>query len=233
MKKMDGKVFKAGVSAILILLFAITASAQQTAVDYLNRGKEQFEKKNYLQAQENFDKAVELDPELAEAYYFRGRVQLDDDKAEADFTKAIELKPNYPEAYFRRGLKSDLNNDREAAMRDYSKAVELNPQFVDAYMARAVLYLLDNKGAAAIADYTRVIELKPDGESYYVRGNSYLEIGEYSKAVADLTRSIQLDPKYYWSYKQRAKAYRMLKRFKLAEADELKAAEVGPPSLTQ
>lgn len=230
---MKSKVVTYILSSVFIALISVAAIAQQTADDYLKRGKELLEKKNYLQAKENFEKAIELNPALAEAYYFRGRVQLDDKKADADFTKAIELKPDYPEAYFHRGLTNDLNSNRAGAMRDYNKAIELNPKYVDAYMTRAVLYLLDRKGALAIADYTRVIELKPDGESYYVRGNSYLEIGQYAKAIADLTRAIQLDPTYYWSYKQRAKAYRKLKRFRLAEADELKAAEIGPPSITQ
>lgn len=233
MKDMKSNVARHILSSALLLLFAATSFAQQTADEYLKRGKELFEKKDYLQALENFDKAVELNPTLAEAYYFRARVQLDDRKAEADFNKAIELNPAYPEAYFRRGLMKDLSGDSAAALRDYNRAIELNPKFVDAYMTRAVLYLLDNKGALAIADYTRVIELKPDGTSYYVRGNSYLEIGEYQKAVTDLTRSIKLDPTYFWSYKQRAKAYRMLKRFRLAEADELKASKIGPPAINQ
>jgi tetratricopeptide (TPR) repeat protein len=222
---------KAILSLVFMLLIPAASFARQTADDHLKRGKELFEKKNYLQAQEHFEKAIELNPGLAEAYYFRGRVQLDDKKADDDLTGAIELKPDYAEAYFRRGLKNDLSNNRAAALRDYNKAIELAPKFIDAYMARAVLHLLAGKGPLAIADYTKVIELKPDGESYYVRGNSYLEIGEYEKAVADLTRSIKLDPTYYWSYKQRAKAYRQLKRFRLAEADELKAAEIGPPSI--
>ena len=217
----------------LVLLISISALAQQTADDFLKHGKNLFEKKDYLGAQENFEKAIKLNPNLAEAYYFRGRVQLEHEKAVADFTKAIELKPDYAEAYFRRGLGNDLNNKRAAALKDYNKALEINPKFIDAYMTRAVLYLLDNKGQLAIADYTKVIELKPDGESYYVRGNSYLEIGEYTKAITDLTKSIQLDPTYYWSYKQRAKAYRQLKKLRLAQADERKAAEIGPPVITQ
>jgi tetratricopeptide (TPR) repeat protein len=224
---------KAALLVALLLLAPSAALARQTFDEYLKRGIEFFEKKDYLRAQENFDRAVELNPRSAEAYFFRGRVQLDYKKAGADFTKAIELRPDYPEAYFQRGLKSDIEGDRAAALRDYSKAIELNPKYVEAYMTRAAVHLLDNRGAQAIADYTRVIELKPDGESYYVRGNSYLEIGDSAKAVADLTRSIQLDPTYYWSYKQRAKAYRQLKRFRLAEADERKAAEIGPPSATQ
>jgi tetratricopeptide (TPR) repeat protein len=214
---------------LFALLIPAAAAAQQTADDYLKLGKEQLEKKDYLHAKESFEKAVELDPQSAEARCFRGTVELDNEKAEADFTKAIELKPDYAEAYFQRGLGRDLGGKDQAAIEDYTKAIELNPKFVKAYMTRAVLYLLANKGKEAIADYTKVIELKPDGESYYVRGNAYLEIGEDAKAVADLTRSIELDPTYYWSYMQRAKAYRHLNRLRLAEADERQAARIGAP----
>ena len=216
-------------SAFFALLVPAACVAQQTSEDYLKLGKDQLEKKDYLRAKESFEKAVELDPKSAAAYCFRGLVQLDREKGVADFTKAIELKPDYAEAYFQRGLERDLGGNDPAALADYNKAIELNPKFINAYMTRAVLYLLDNKGAEAIADYTKVIELKPDGESYYVRGNAYLEIGEYAKAVADLTKSIELDPTYYWSYMQRAKAYRSLKKLALAEADERQAARIGPP----
>ena len=226
---MNNSIAKLFFLALLVLLIPAACFGQQTAEDYLRRGKEQLEKKDYLRARESFEKAVELDPSSAEAYCFRGMVQLDDKQAAADFTKAIELRPDYAEAYFQRGLGRDLGGKDQAALEDYSKAIELNPKFVNAYMTRAVLYLLANKGKEAIADYTKVIELKPDGESYYVRGNSYLEIGEYAKAVADLTKSIELDPTYYWSYMQRAKAYRHLKKFGLAEADEQKAARIGAP----
>ena len=226
---MKGRFLKLILPACFALLMPAAAPAQQTAEEYLRLGKEQLEKKDYLHAKESFEKAVELDPKSAEAYCFRGTVQLDDEKAAADFTKAIELKPDYAEAYFQRGLGRDLGGKQPAAIEDYSKAIELNPKFVNAYMTRAVLYLLAGRGKEAIADYTKVIELKPDGESYYVRGNSYLELGEYAKAVADLTRSIELDPTYYWSYMQRAKAYRHLNRPRLAEADERQAARIGPP----
>lgn len=226
---MKSTFLKLVLASLLALLLPAAGFAQQTAEDYLKFGKDQLEKKDYLRAQESFERAVELDPGSAEAYYFRGMVQFDDEKSAADFTKAIGLKPDYAEAYYQRGLRRDLGGKDEAAIEDYNKAIELDPKFVKAYMTRAVLYLLANKGKEAIADYTKVIELKPDGESYYVRGTAYLEIGEYAKAVPDLTRSIELDPTYYWSYMQRAKAYRRLKKFDLAQADERQAARIGPP----
>ena len=210
-----------------------TVQAQTTADEFIKRGKELLDQKQYYAAGQAFDAAVKLDPSSAAAYCYRGKLQLDRDKGNADLSKAIELKPDYADAYYERGLNNDLGDNRAAALRDYNKAIELNPRFLEAYRTRAVIYLLEGKGPLAIADYTKIIELKPDGESYYMRGNSYLEIGQDAKAIVDLTKSIQLDPTYYWSYMQRAKAYRNLKNFKLAQADESKAAQIGPPKIEQ
>ncbi|MBV8846400.1 MAG: tetratricopeptide repeat protein [Bryobacterales bacterium] len=49
----------------------------------------------------DFTRAIELRPDYAEAYYFRGlakRAKGDKDGAVADFMKAIGLKPDYAEA---------------------------------------------------------------------------------------------------------------------------------------
>jgi tetratricopeptide (TPR) repeat protein len=205
--------------------------AQTTADEFIKRGKELLEKKEFYAAGQAFDAAVKLDPASAVAHCYRGKLQIDREKGNADLSKAIELKPDYADAYYERGLNNDLGDSRAAALRDYNKAIELNPRLLDAYRTRAVIYLLEGKGALAIADYTKIVDLKPDGESYYMRGNSYLEIGQDAKAIIDLTKSIQLDPTYYWSYMQRAKAYRHLKQFKLAQADESKAAQIGPPKI--
>lgn len=219
------------ICAIVLGCLTSAAQAQTTAAEFIKRGKELLEQKQFYAAGQAFDAAVKLDPSSAEAYCFRGKLQLDHAKGNDDLSKAIALKPDYADAYYERGLNQDLGDDRAAALRDYNKAIELDPRHLNAYRTRAVLYLLAGKGDLAIADYTRIIELKPDGESYYMRGNSYLEIGRNAKAVVDLTKSIQLDPTYYWSYMQRAKAYRNLKNFRLAQADEKKAAQIGPPKV--
>lgn len=213
----------------LILITAIPCGAQQSAEEFIERGKDQLSRKQYLEAAASFEAAVKLDPKLPAAYYYRGRSQTDNKLGLADLTKAIALKPDYAEAYYQRGLIHDLDSHAALALVDYNKAIQLNPRYIEAYMGRAVLYLLDHKGPQAIADYTKIIALRPDGDSYYMRGNSYLEIGQPAKAIPDLTKAIELDPTYYWSYKRRAKAYFQLRKYKLAEADDSKAAEIGPP----
>ena len=54
-----------------------------------------------------YDKAIELDPRYAPAYYNRGNAyyKLENvDQALADYDKAIELNPNYAPAYSNRGI---------------------------------------------------------------------------------------------------------------------------------
>ena len=215
---------------LVTAFLAVSGQAQTTAEEFLKRGIARRENKQYLEAQKDFEKAVELAPQMAEAYFWRAESQLDDEKAFADYAKAIALKPDYAMAYYKRGLKKSFT-DNKAALIDYNKAIELDPKIPDAFLARALVFLLAGNYKPAIADYTKLIELKPDGESYYVRGTAYLDSGDNQRAVADYTKSIALDPNYYWTYKQRAKAYRSLRKFKEAGADEAKAIQIGPPKV--
>ena len=127
------------------------AQAQTSADELIKRGKELLAQKQYYEASKIFDAAVKADPASAEAYFFRGKLALDDAQGMSDLAKAIELRPDYAEAYYERGLKYDLANNSAAALADYNKALQLNPQFIDAYRSCAVLYLLAGKGEAAIS----------------------------------------------------------------------------------
>ena len=208
----------------------VALQAQTTAEEFLERGIARRENKQYIEAEKDFNKAVELDPKSAKAYFWRAEAQLNDEKAFADYARAIELKPDYAMAYYKRGLRKSFT-DNKAALVDYNRSIELDPTFPEAYLSRALVYLLANNYKLAILDYTKLIELKPDGASYYVRGTAYLDSGDNVRAIADFTKSIELDATYYWTFKQRAKAYRNIKKFKSAQADEQKANRIGPPKV--
>ncbi|HIK90410.1 MAG TPA: tetratricopeptide repeat protein [Planctomycetes bacterium] len=83
------------------------------------------------EAMDDYDKAIEDDPENAEAYYKRGFALLSHsnalDAAVVDFNKAIELKPDYARAYLMRGRAYESLGDTEKANADRAKALELQP----------------------------------------------------------------------------------------------------------
>lgn len=86
-----------------------------------------------------YDKAIELNPTVAQAYFNRGACKgnnFDFDGAIKDYDKAIELNPEYMEAYGNRGnakinmftSKGNLNptpEQTESACEDFHKAVSL------------------------------------------------------------------------------------------------------------
>ena len=85
--------------------------------------------KQYSEAIADYDKAIELDPRSASAYYNRGVTKYnlkEYSEAIADYDKAIELDPNFALAYYARGLACrELGKEEEAKMKDFKKAQEL------------------------------------------------------------------------------------------------------------
>jgi len=91
-----------------------------------------------------YDKALELNPTVAQAYFNRGACKgnnFDFLGAIADYDKAIEINPNYMEAYGNRGnakintftSKGSLNPTQEqtaSACEDFTKAVSLGDRTV-------------------------------------------------------------------------------------------------------
>ena len=64
----------------------------------------------------------------------------------------------------------------------------------------------------AVRDFSRAIELDPDdAESYYERGMSRVELGEYDGAIEDFDRAAKLDPDHPSIAQERAVAVKMAK----------------------
>ncbi|MCW5961283.1 MAG: tetratricopeptide repeat protein [Pyrinomonadaceae bacterium] len=194
----------------------------------IKRGVSYSKANKFIEAIEDLDRAIEIDPKSAEAYLERGKLEIGDEGEIKYFTKAIELKPDYADAYYQRGLTYFLI-DKEKSLADNTKVIELDPSNFESYITRGNIFRLRGDNARAIADYSKAVEINPDDRTFYIRGQTYLEMGFFNKAVEDLTRSAELRPDYYWTYINRAKAYRGLRKIYLARADEKRAAEICKP----
>ncbi len=96
------------------------------------RGIVRFKQKNYRGAIADFDRAIALNPELAEAYYYRGFAcgKLEEYKlAIDDFNRALEIKPLWPEAYNNRGNIYYKLKEYEKAIADYQRSLSIEPKF--------------------------------------------------------------------------------------------------------
>ncbi len=125
-------------------------------IDYLERANQQFNKKNYQAALENYNLAIKHYPTLAEAYYNRGlvkRIICNHEEAIQDFSIATILKPKMFLAYYYRGLTYYELGDYPYAMANYNHAIMLNSKLARAYYQRAIICGELGKNSQAYEDF--------------------------------------------------------------------------------
>lgn len=197
---------------------------QMTSGDYIRSGNRYYDKKDYQNALESYNRAVELDENNAVAYYNRGCVfsrQKEYNKAIADYSKAIELDKNYVNAYYGRGIVYGEQGKYDKAIEDYSRTIELDKNYAYAYNNRGIVFYEQREYEKAIEDYSKAIELdENDAVAYYNRGIVYDEQGKYDKAIEDYSRATELDINYKNAYLNRAYVYRLLGENEKALEDE-------------
>jgi tetratricopeptide (TPR) repeat protein len=203
-----------------ILLNYIRLSALFIGIGYFEKGIEAC------------NEAIELNPNIAQAYYNRGTAYgklKEHEEAIEDYNKALELNPEYAAAYNNRGTAYGELKQYEEAIEDYNKAIELNPNIAQGYNNRGNAYGKLKQYEEAIEDYNKAIELNPNiAQGYNNRGNAYGELKQYEKAIEDYNKALELNPEYAAAYYNRGTAYGKLKQHEKAIEDYNKALELNP-----
>lgn len=142
-------------------------SVTDRAKQALFTGKSHIKTHRYNDAINELTKAVELDPQSAEAYRQRGiayRRSRRTGSAIADYTRAIELQPEWAEAYRNRGRAFKDNKEYGKAIADFTRAIELDPRTAETYYNRGETHHLQHDDKRAIADLERCLKLNPGRE---------------------------------------------------------------------
>jgi tetratricopeptide (TPR) repeat protein len=206
---------------------------EPTAEDFLEQGNEKYRNQDYQGAFADYDRAIQLKPDYAIAYYNRGGVRsaLGDKKgAISDFDRAIQLNSDDATTYHNRGVARSALGDNEGAFSDYDRAIRLKPDDAKAYNNQGIARgaLGDNEGA--FSDYDRAIQINPDlAEAYNNRGLARRNLGDNEGAISDYDRAIQIKPDYATAYVNRGDARRDLGNNAGAIQDYQKALELYPP----
>jgi tetratricopeptide (TPR) repeat protein len=190
------------------------------AIYYNKRGLAYERQEEYQKAIDEYNKAIELDPEYVNPYYNLGNAYRDLKKylkSIDNYTKAIELDPEFAWPYNNRGQVYERHEEYQKAIDDYTRAIEISPD-AKPYRNRANVYEKLEEYQKAIDDYTKAIELDPEdansykirGLAYNIHGLTYNKLEEYQKAIDDYTRVIELDPEYAAVYNDRGDAYKKL-----------------------
>ena len=146
-------------------------------------------------ASTNIDKALDLDPQLADAYAAKGllettvwsrtRVGNGNVAAEAAFRRAIELNPNHASAYMWFASLRDTEERDEEAIELYQRSMELDPLGRIPYTNLPTLYAQRGKNQEAIRLWLDAIEIHPEWPTpYQFLATHLLGMGRLDEAFA-------------------------------------------------
>ncbi len=168
--------------------------------DYLSRGDDFYQSNEYELALKAYDKAIELKPDFAAAWYNRG-VALGElgryEEALKAYDKAIELKLDFAAAWDSRGVALDELGRHDEALEAHDKAIELKPDYARAWYNRGVTLGKRGRHDEALKAIDKAIELKPDyAEAWFHKACTYSLKGNKENALKNLSKAIDLDAKY-------------------------------------
>ncbi|HEX9422262.1 MAG TPA: protein kinase [Pyrinomonadaceae bacterium] len=145
------------------------------------------------------EKAIEVDPDLAEAYASRGHVkwkERDWSGAESDFKRSIQLNPNYSYAHLFYSIFLTFNGRFEEGLIESKRSVELDPYSIPIVANVAYVNYFARRTDEAIASGRRAVAFDPSipiarqrlGMAYEQKGMLPEAIAEFQAAVIQSNR---------------------------------------------
>ncbi len=214
----------------------LLGTATPSAEDHYNRAVNLAMQKNYEQAIDEYDLALALDPDLAEAYLGRGDAyyELEEyDLAIQDFDQVIAnaqtlTSEQLVSGYSIRGWTYFELTEYDLALDDFNRAIAQDPEHASAYNGRGRVYHFTNNYSQAVDDFSQALALEPDNAvSLTHRAVTHAALDNQDQAIDDTTQAIAIDPSYARAYTIRADAYLNKDDFNMAIADYSQALELG------
>ncbi|MDR3698308.1 MAG: protein kinase [Candidatus Sulfopaludibacter sp.] len=153
----------------------------------------------FPEAQASAERALDLDPHLAEAHNALGLIRLyrqwDWGGSEEALTRAIELNPNYAGAHANYALLLTCGKRFEQAIVEVNRGAELDPLSSVHPATLGYVYYQARQFDRAIAQLGKA--LAADGRSpqaYFYRGTANIAVARFDRAIADFDAGLKLSP---------------------------------------
>lgn len=149
------------------------------------------------QKKEYIRRALEIDPDLAEAHASLGyQYMLDYNWAESEreMKRAIELNPNYAQAYQWNCARLMMLGRYDDAMSSIKRALELDPTSTGINFYYSVLLFVSGKTDESIEQLNRLAEIEPDfvwAHTWLYR--IYRQTGNHAAAVEERAKAFEVD----------------------------------------
>jgi Tol biopolymer transport system component len=148
---------------------------------------------------EHRQRAEELLPETAEAYFLRAMTAITVKEQLASLDKALQLDAGHYESRRLRAFTYYASRKYEKMKDDALAMTILRPHDPLGYSLRAIAWRELGRYQDAVGDYDRATTLTPKGDSQYVdlsaqRCEAFLRMGDYEHVLAEAQECLKLSP---------------------------------------
>ncbi|HPZ06774.1 MAG TPA: tetratricopeptide repeat protein [Candidatus Eremiobacteraeota bacterium] len=186
-------------------------AAGKEAEEHNKRGLKYLDKEEYESALKEFNLAIQLDSNYAEAIKNRGNVYYYQGKLEPalkDYLKAISVDPAYWQAYNNAAnVYWDMENVQNS-LEYYDKAIKANPSAVLPYWNAGNKYLDLKQYDTAIQYFQKGLKIEPNNEEFHAYlGYTLYQVKRVNEATEHMNKAIKLNPEYSIPYYDLATIY--------------------------
>jgi len=190
---------------LIFFMMSVSSVYGENATDYFIRGLKSTSTRTKIK---HFSKALELAPNLTEAYEKRGMLYFFQGKFDnviEDYQTFIELSPPKAEAYRMLGMGYLKSGDYPSSIYNFTRAIEIDSKKASAYANRAEAHFLSGNYDPTILDSTKAIELggnpRDIADAYRTRAKAFRKTDRNELSAEDIRSSWQIDPRYAYYYK--------------------------------
>ena len=164
-------------------------------------GRDFFEVEIYEEAIFACDQALQIKPDLPDAWYNRGIALFNlarNEEAISAYDKALQIQSDKHEAWHNRGIALFNLGRYEGAIASFDQALQIKPNLQEAWNNRGDALGDLGRYKEAIDSYDKSLAINPNAaNTYYNKAFAYSLQNMIELALENLQRAIQLDPEKY------------------------------------
>jgi tetratricopeptide (TPR) repeat protein len=147
----------------------------EEVASWFNLGLQQAEAGDFASAIASWEKAIELQPNLAQAWHNRGSALGNLGRLEeaiASFDRALEINPNDFQAWNDRGTALYNIQQYPEALASWERVIDLQPDYYLAWYNRGLVLENFGRDRDALESYNKALEIQPDFQPAIDRRNN-------------------------------------------------------------